>query len=368
MREIFLPGPFAETDLLAAILGPGAAPDLTPARLAGHRLCADLRSARVGLVQAAGAEAPGAWARVDTRDHARLVFALAVMGDAAEAEDWPGVLRASGPDAAGIGGWPEAPPAEWRAHLPEAAAEVMSQYPHRSVEQTRGLLRGIGMRALARTRGRAAAAPARARSGFSADGDVEALALERPYSEYFALEEHRLRHRMFDGRMSGEITRAVFASGDAVSVLPFDPHTRDVLLIEQFRAGPFARRDPHPWLIEAIAGRCDVGETPEQSARREASEEAGLALGRMARIAGYYISPGAIAEHLTAFVGEARLKGLGGLHGLDAEDEDIRVFVLPLAEAMRLVDSGEINNAPLLISLLWLGTNADRLAADWTAA
>ncbi|MCB2157335.1 MAG: NUDIX domain-containing protein, partial [Rhodobacteraceae bacterium] len=43
-----------------------------------------------------------------------------------------------------------------------------------------------------------------------------------------------------------------------------------VLLIEQFRMGPYARGDAEPWLIEAIAGRVDPGETPEDAARREA--------------------------------------------------------------------------------------------------
>ena len=41
-----------------------------------------------------------------------------------------------------------------------------------------------------------------------------------------AMEEHRLRHRRFDGAMSEPLDRAVFTSGDAVTVLPFDPRAR----------------------------------------------------------------------------------------------------------------------------------------------
>ena len=102
------------------------------------------------------------------------------------------------------------------------------------------------------------------------------------------------------------LDRAVFTSGDAVTVLPFDPRAGTVLLIEQFRAGPYARRDPRPWCIEAVAGRCDRPEPPEATARREAREEAGLELGRLERIAGYYPSPGIAAEYITAFVGRGR--------------------------------------------------------------
>jgi nudix-type nucleoside diphosphatase (YffH/AdpP family) len=225
----------------------------------------------------------------------------------------------------------------------------------------------MSYRALARVRARGDAAPVRARSGFAAAEAVETLGLARPYARYFGVEEHRLRHRRFDGRMSAPLDRAVFASGDAVTVLPFDPGRRRVLLIEQFRAGPFARRDPHPWCLEAIAGRCDAGEGPEATARREAREEAALALGRIERIAGYYTSPGTMTEHITAFVAEAELDRAGGVFGLPEEDEDIRVLVMGLDAAMALVRLGEVNNAPLLLSLLWLAAEADRLAAAWAA-
>ena len=144
------------------------------------------------------------------------------------------------------------------------------------------------------------------------------------------MEEHRLRHRRFDGGMSDALDRAVFTSGDAVTVLPFDPRAGSVLLIEQFRAGLHARRDPHPWCLETVAGRCDRIEPPEATARREAREEAGLELGRLERIAGYYPSPGTMAEFITAFVGEADLGGAGGTHGLAEEHEDIRALVVPL--------------------------------------
>ena len=128
-----------------------------------------------------------------------------------------------------------------------------------------------------------------------------------------------------------------------------------MLLIEQFRAGPHARRDPRPWCLETVAGRCDALEPPEATARREAREEAGLELGRLERIAAYYPSPGIVAEYITAFVGEADLGGAGGVHGLPEEHEDIRALVVPLEAALAAVATGEINNAPLMLSLYWLG-------------
>jgi ADP-ribose pyrophosphatase len=149
-------------------------------------------------------------------------------------------------------------------------------------------------------------------------------------------------------------------------VLPFDPRAGTVLLVEQFRAGPWARRDPQPWILETVAGRCDATEPPEATARREAREEAGLELGRIERIAAFYPSPGIAAEHITAFVAEADLGAAGGLHGLDEEHEDIRAIVVPLEDALEAVETGEINTSPVILSLLWLARNAERLRAAWT--
>ena len=193
------------------------------------------------------------------------------------------------------------------------------------------------------------------------------VALERrfAYARFFGIEDHRLRHRRFDGAMSGPLDRTVFTSGDAVTVLPFDPRRDAVLLIEQFRAG--AVRPPRPAALVPRDGRRALRplEPPEATARREAREEAGLELGRLERIAAFYPSPGIMAEHITAFVGEADLGTAGGTHGLADEHEDIRTLVVPLDAALAAVASGEINNAPLLVSLLWLRANAERLAAAW---
>ena len=371
MPAIFLPGPFADADMLAAILGapPPAAP--APVLLPGHALRADPAGARVALVaEPDGLGAAGGVIEADAAGAARLAFALAAFGAAATREAATETGARAEVRLAADGDAPPAPFAaadapEWRAHLVEAAKEVMGHFGRLPAEATPALMPGISFRALSRVRGAAEATPALRRSGFG-PADVEPVGLARPYAKYFGLEEHRLRHRRFDGRMSPVIDRAVFASGDAVTVVPFDPRRREVMLIEQFRAGLMARRDPSPWCLEAVAGRCDAGETPEETARREAQEEAAITLGRIERIAGYYSSPGIASEHITAFVGEADLAGARGVHGLASEDEDIRTLVAPLAVAMDLVATGEVNNAQLMISLMWLEANADRLVAAWT--
>ncbi len=376
MRPVFLVEPYGQPRPRAALLGSfDAAPETgpEPAALAGHALGRDATGLRLGAIRAPGAEAPGWIVQPSATERERIGFWMAAIG----AKPLVAKARRAGGDAEVVDTFllpPRDATVDWRgedwsaersATLAEAIAEILRHLGLVEPDRVGDLLLGVGYRALARARGAADTTPARLRSGLSAVGDVEPLRIDLPYANYFCVEEHHLRHRRFDGAMSGPILRAAFTSGDAVTVLPFDPRTGDVLLIEQFRAGPLARRDPRPWCLETVAGRCDPGESPEETARREAREEAGLAIGRIERVARYYPSPGVMAEFITAFVGEADLSGAGGRHGLESEDEDIRALVLPLGEALAAVESGEVNNSPLLISLLWLEKHRARLASIW---
>ena len=81
-----------------------------------------------------------------------------------------------------------------------------------------------------------------------------------------------LRHETFTGDMTNELRRSVFVSSDASIVLPYDPVRDKVLLVEQIRLGPIGRRDPVVWQMEPVAGLIDPGETPQETAHREAME------------------------------------------------------------------------------------------------
>lgn len=367
MPAIFLPAPFDDPAVLAAIAG--APPELgAEATLAGHRLRAEPQGLRVGLAEAEGRVA-GRLLAVDAGTRARFDFAMAVLG----AEPAAVSVGTSGGErpATAYRFPPVDAPADAadltpqrRAWLAEALGEVMAHYGRRSAGEARALLHGIATRALGRSRGPDRRSPVGLGTRLGA-GDVELAELRHPYARYFGLEEHMLRHRRFDGGRSEILERAIFTSGDAVVVLPYDPRRDAVLLIEQFRAGPWARRDPRPWRLETVAGRCDRDEAPEATARREAREEAGLELGRIERIAGFYPSPAIMSEFITAFVGEADLGTAGGVFGLPEEHEDIRAQVVPLADALAAVESGEIDAAPLMLSLAWLEKHAARLRAAW---
>jgi hypothetical protein len=55
--------------------------------------------------------------------------------------------------------------------------------------------------------------------------------------------------------------------------------------------------------------------------------------------------------------------GTAGIHGLASEAEDIRGHLVSLDHLMDLVRSGEVNNAPLILTALWLAMSAQELQA-----
>lgn len=373
MTAVFLYGTLCHPPLLAEVLGRAAAP--RPARATGEAAYWAAGQAFPILVPEAGAEVAGLLLETaDAGDLDRLDFyeigfglgRIMVMPEGGQEPVEALVFRPS--DTAGrwltgarwrledwVPRWGEgavdaARHLMARAHLPDRA-RFAARYPMLMVRS--------GARARARPGG-----PTSLRHRAGAQ-DIAVAALRHPYENYFAVEEYDISWRRFDGGMSAPQTRAAFVSGDAVVVLPYDPHRDRVLVIEQFRAGPYARGDSQPWLIEGVAGRIDGGETPEEAARREAVEEAGLRLERLLPGPNVYASPGMMTEYLYHYIGLADLPDSAArIGGLEEEGEDIRGHVLPFARLMELVESGEADNAPLVLLALWLERRRPAIRAE----
>ena len=198
---------------------------------------------------------------------------------------------------------------------------------------------------------------------FDAD-DVEIVGREPAYRGYFQIDRYRLRHRLFAGGWSETVTREVFERGHAAAVLPYDPVREEVVLIEQFRPGALAAGET-PWLIEIVAGIIETGEGPEEVARREAQEEAGLRIDRLAPIAHCFLTPGGSSETCRIYCGECSTADVGGIHGVDGEHEDIRTIVVGIDAVRDLIADGRVRNAIALIALQWLTMHRAELAAAW---
>jgi len=196
------------------------------------------------------------------------------------------------------------------------------------------------------------------------DKDVVIEQRERCYQGFYRLDRVQLKHRLFAGSMGPTISRELFVRPDAVCVLPYDPHTDSVVLVEQFRIGALDK-SPEPWLLEIVAGLIDTDERPEDVARREAREEADLELHELLPVMNYYPSPGGSDERVYLYVGRCSTEGVGGVFGVAEEGEDIRVHVWPLADALAAVQDGRIDNAASIIALQWLALNKQQVQADW---
>ncbi|GAC1341224.1 MAG: NUDIX domain-containing protein [Acetobacteraceae bacterium] len=203
-------------------------------------------------------------------------------------------------------------------------------------------------------------------------GDVQIVNNHIGWSGRFRLDVVTFRHRRFDGTMSGERIWELFRRGRAAAVLPYDPLTDSVVLIEQFRL-PALAAGVEPVMVEVPAGLCDAGEDPAATVRREAQEEMGLEIDLLEPIGDFVLTPGGSDERCTLFAGRVRapvagLDGLLGVSGLASEHEDIRVRLWPAQRAIDAAVGGQFPNSVTALALLWLAARREWLRTRWNIA
>lgn len=190
--------------------------------------------------------------------------------------------------------------------------------------------------------------------------DVHIKQLRTPYEfrlpngpVLFKVEEADLSHEQFDGRMGPDITRVNFERGDGIGVLLYDPDARAVVLVEQFRFPVYRRDASNGWLTEIVAGMKD--DDGPSVARKEVLEETGYELrGDPEWLSSFYLSPGGTSERMELYLAHVRKSGLSTHGGAEHEGEDIRVHTVPLDDAIKQVESGEILDAKTIVALLML--------------
>lgn len=193
------------------------------------------------------------------------------------------------------------------------------------------------------------------------------LRKQRVFDGYFKIDRYQLRHALHRGGESDPLLREIFERGHIAAVLPVDPLRDALVLIEQFRPGAYAA-GWDAWLMECVAGIIEPGEAATAVAEREAQEEAGCTLLNTRPVMRFLSSPGASSETVTLFVARVDSSGVGGIHGLPHEGEDIKVQVYSIDEALRLLQTGKIVNAKTIIALQWLQLNYTELKSDWLSA
>jgi ADP-ribose pyrophosphatase len=195
--------------------------------------------------------------------------------------------------------------------------------------------------------------------------DVEILDTKWPHDGFLKVRKMRLRFRQFDGSMSAIIERELFTHPfEAVGVLLYDPPHGKICLVEQFRAG--AIMDEHsPWQYELVMGMVDApSESFEAAAIREAEEEAGAHISDLIPIHSFFTSPGTSSERMHLYCATVDSRKLGGVFGLQSENENIKAHVIDLAQAEAAIAAGQLNNAATLIAIQWLLLNRKKFGSN----
>ena len=150
-----------------------------------------------------------------------------------------------------------------------------------------------------------------------------------------------LSRSRFVSEAKGEVEIEIIHHNGGAGTLPlFEDGT--VALVRQWRY-PLGR-----YSLEIAAGRIERGHTPEQTAVRELEEELGYRARDIKKLGEFFVAPGYCEERLFVYLAT----GLeASKQNLD-DDEEIEVVKMPFAEALALVQSGQIDDAKSIVTIL----------------
>lgn len=175
------------------------------------------------------------------------------------------------------------------------------------------------------------------------------------YKGFLSINRYKLQYSLYEGGMSAPFVREVMERGHAVAVLLHDPKRDEIVLVEEFRIGAIGSENP--WLCAPVAGMIEAGEEAKDVARREAMEESGSTVNELLYIGKYYNSPGGSTETTTVFYAQIDASAVEGVHGVEGENEDIRVVKLSTKEFRDLIASDTIHTASTMIAGLWFNNS-----------
>ena len=172
------------------------------------------------------------------------------------------------------------------------------------------------------------------------------------YSGFFSMNKYEFIHQKHNGEWTSKVEREIFEGVHVSSLLPYDPIKKEIILIQQFRAGVLSRYDKN-YLYEVVAGIIDEGENPEETAIRECLEETGCVVKKILPIQTYFPSPGSSESYYHIYLGEVNSFDGERIRGLEKENEDILVKSYKIDEVRQMLKEKKIINGLTLIALQW---------------
>ncbi|MCB1024543.1 MAG: NUDIX hydrolase [Acidobacteria bacterium] len=139
-----------------------------------------------------------------------------------------------------------------------------------------------------------------------------------------------------------EYDRDIIVHGGSAVIVPvFEDMT--IGFVRQYRHAA------EKFLLELPAGTLEKDETPENSALREVEEEIGYKAGKLEKLTEFYVSPGFLTEKMYLFMATDLTRSKQNLD----EDEILTFERIPFADAMKMIESGEIEDAKTMLGLMF---------------
>ncbi|MEN4012169.1 MAG: NUDIX hydrolase [Chloroflexota bacterium] len=127
----------------------------------------------------------------------------------------------------------------------------------------------------------------------------------------------------------------------SVTIVPLDERG-NLLFVRQYRLGAGEE------MLELPAGILDDNEDPGECAAREVREETGMAASNLLLLGDFYLAPGYSSEHMYIFLAT----GLYPAALARDPDEFLQVQPIPVDEALRMAQQGNLRDAKSLAALL----------------
>ena len=172
---------------------------------------------------------------------------------------------------------------------------------------------------------------------------------------FYRYEQYRVAHPGDAARW-----RDVVRVGRVVVILAINLERDEIVLIREFRLGAHlatGRGD----VVEVPAGRVERDESLADAARRECLEEAGVAPEKLVPLFSVMPSPGMSDEHQFFFLALVDASKVPPKAGSAREHEQTRPMHVPIDDALRMLERGELCYGAAVFALQWLALNRARL-------